>query len=198
MRSPGRVVSLLALVIFLSPLASVAQDLCNNQFVVSEVGIPAKTRLSPSEQTAIKAQLMGRCVDDRHLNELSGEIRDTLQGWGYLLAAVADSTIAPFNANQEPQPIALNLSFDEGPRYKVQEIDIVGNEALSAEQIRSVFRIHLDDFLNMGKVRETANAIRRLYGANGFSQVSVVPQITVLGRIRVCVAFEIIEKPDST
>jgi hypothetical protein len=75
MRSPGRVVSLFALVISLSPLPSAAQDLCNEQFLVSEVGIPAKTRLSPSEQAAIKAQLIGRCFDNRQLNQLPGEFK---------------------------------------------------------------------------------------------------------------------------
>jgi hypothetical protein len=67
------VVSLLASV-FTSSLITIAQDSCHRQYVVSEVNL-LTAGLSFREQSAIKAQLLGRCFDEQQLDELAGQGR---------------------------------------------------------------------------------------------------------------------------
>jgi outer membrane protein assembly factor BamA len=51
----------------------------------------------------------------------------------------------------------------------------------------------VDDFLDMRKVHETADALRRLYAANGFLRASIVPQVRFKEGLGVSVPFQIVE-----
>jgi hypothetical protein len=46
-----------------------AQSSCDKPFVVSQVTLPSTTHLSGSEQAAIRARLIGRCIDDQKLTD---------------------------------------------------------------------------------------------------------------------------------
>lgn len=167
--------------------------------VVSQITMPATTRLTPSEQAAIRARLIGRCFDEKQLNEVVVEVRDALQSLGYFRATVSEPSITASDANRLPRAASLNLEFREGARYRVGDIEIAGNKALSADQIISVVPVAPGSFLDMMKVREAADAIRRLYASNGYPNASIDPDVRFRGfkRFReppaVSVAFKIIE-----
>jgi len=190
------VVSLAAFALVSVSAFVAAQDSCDRQFVVSQVTLPGTTHLSWSEQAAIRARLIGRCLDDRQLGELAGQVRNTLQSFGYLHATVSEPSITIADARRHPQTVLLNVGFEEGAHYKVREIEVSGNRAVSAEQIMSVSQIQVEDFLDMSKVRETVEIVRRLYAANGFPKASIVPQVRFLGS-SVCVRFKVLEGAQS-
>jgi outer membrane protein assembly factor BamA len=170
-----------------------AQDSCDRQFVVSHVSLPM-TRLSRSEQAAIRARLIGRCFDDQQLSELAGPVRDTLQSLGYLHATVSQPTLMIADASRHPQPVSLNVEVAEGARYKVTAVEWWNLSAVSFEQITSVSPIQVGDVLDMSKIRETLEAVRRLYAANGYPQASIVPQFREAGH-GVTVSFAVVEGP---
>lgn len=103
------------------------------------------------------------------------------------------------DATRYPRSASLNLKFREGPRYRVENIVIGGYKALSVEQIYAVTPIALGDFFDITKVRETADAVRRLYVANGYPNASIVPDVrsreglTVGKKPTVGVIFRIVE-----
>lgn len=187
------VVGLAAFVLVSVPGFVAAEESCDRQFVVSEVSLPTTTHLSQSEQAVIKTRLIGRCIDDQQLGELAGRVRNTLQSLGYLRATVSEPTITVSDVSRHPQPVSLNVEVEEGAHYKVREIEVIGNRELPYERIKSVIHLQPDDFLDIGKVRETAEAIRRLYSANGYSQASIVQQVRLLTGLEVCVAFTVVE-----
>ena len=189
------VVCLAAFVLVSVPRFVAAQESCNRQFVVSEVSLPTTARLSQSEQAMIKARLIGRCFDDEQPNDLAGQVRGTLQKLGYLRASVSEPSITVSDASRHPQPVSLNLAVMEGARYKVREIDIIGNSMLSFEQIKSVIQIQLEDYLDGGKVQQATESVGRLYAANGYSQASIIPEVRFLTGAGVCVAFNVVEGP---
>ena len=163
MRTP-LFVALLTVCFVGSPSIATPQDSCDKQFVVSQVNLPMTTQLSSSEQATIRARLIGRCFDDQQVAELAGRVRDTLQSFGYFRATVSP-TIAVVDVSRHPQPVSLNLEVVEGARYKVREITWLGIKAISSEQIVPISQIRPEDILDMSKVRETLEAVRRLYAA---------------------------------
>jgi hypothetical protein len=190
------VVSLVAFAFVAGPPIAVAQDSCDKQFVVSDVSLPTTTQLSPSEQAAIRARLIGGCFDDHQLGELAGRVRDTLQNFGYFRATVSEPTMTIADLSRHPQPVSLNVEVVEGARYRVGQIQWTGVTAVSPEQIRSISLIHVEDILDMSKVRETLEAVRRLYAAIGYPKASIQVQVHDAGH-RVSVNFRVVEGAQS-
>ena len=191
------VVFLAAFVLVSIPRFVGAQDSCDKQFVVSKVSLSTTTRLPASEQAAIRASLIGRCFDNQQLDELGGGVRDVLQSLGYLRAAVPEPSITASDTSRHPQPVSLNVEVKEGARYKVREIEVIGSTAISQEQFIALEQIQLEDFFDRNKIRETAEAVRKLYAANGYLNASIAPEVQILGPSAVCVRFKVFEGPQS-
>lgn len=98
---------------------------------------------------------------------------------------------------RHPQTVSLSLEVQEGPRYRVDSIVIGGDRALEADQIRSIVPFQPGSFLDMSKVHAAALAIQKLYRANGFLKVTILPTVRMLTGLRVSVNFEIREGPQS-
>jgi hemolysin activation/secretion protein len=190
------VVSLLAFAFVAGPPVAAAQDSCDKQFVVSEVSLPTTTQLSPSEQAAIRARLIGGCFDDQQVGELARQARDTLQNFGYFRASVSEPTITIADFSRHPQPVSLNVEVAEGVRYRVREIQWTGVKAVPFEQIVSISPIQVEDILDMSRVRQTLEAVRRLYAAVGYPKASIQVQVHDAGH-RVSVDFSVVEGAQS-
>jgi outer membrane protein assembly factor BamA len=173
-----------------------AQDSCHKQFVVSQVNLPATTRLSRSGQASIRARLIGHCFDNQQLSELVGSVRDALQNQGYLHPIVSEPTLGVADASRQPQPVSLNVEVEEGARYKVTAVEWWNLKAISFDQITSVSPIQVGDVLDMSKVRETVGVVRRLYAANGYPQATIIPQFREAGH-SVTVSFVVMEGAQS-
>ena len=161
--------------------------------------MPETTHLGRREQAAIQARLIGHCVDEQQLAELVRQVRDTLQMLGYFCATVNEPSITITDATGYPRTTSLDLKFREGPRLRVGEISIGGYNSLSVKQIYGVVPIAPGDVFDITKVREAADAVRRLYVANGYPNASIVPDvelregITVSEKPTVGVIFRIVE-----
>jgi len=161
------------------PLLATAQISCQKQFVTSEVILPTTTQLTPAELAATRARLIGRCFDDGKDGELSDRVRDALQSFGYFRASVSEPSVTVVDFSRRPQLVSLNIEFAEGARYKVREIIWSGIKAVSTDQIVSVSQIHPEDILDTSKVRDLLEAVRRLYIAIGYPNVTIVPEVQV-------------------
>ena len=74
---------------------------------------------------------------------------------------------------------------------------VIGSTAISQEQFIALEQIQLEDFFDRNKVRETAEAVRKLYAANGYLNASIAPEVQFLGGLGVCVRFKVVEGPQS-
>lgn len=191
------VVSLAAFVLVAVPRFLRAQDSCDKQFVVSEVSLPTTTHLAANEQAAIRARLIGACFDHQQLDELASGVSDVLQSIGYLQAAVPEPSITAFETSRHPRAVSLHVEVKEGARYKVDDIELAGYRTVSPEQIIALSQIQAGDFFDREKVRETAEAVRKLYASRGYLDASIVPRIRFLDEAKVCVSFSIVEGAQS-
>jgi outer membrane protein insertion porin family len=120
-------------------------------------------------------------------------VRETLQSFGYFHASVPAPTMAIMDFSRHPQPISLNVAMAEGKQYKVMQVTWSGVRAISDEQFRSISQIRPDDILDMSKVRETTEALRRLYASIGYPHASIVARVQDEVGHRVSLAFRIVE-----
>ena len=186
-------VSFVAFVLLEIPPSIAAQGSCNKQFVVSQVNLPTTTRLSPGDQRALKARLIDDCFDDQQFPQVVDRIRTALRDLGYLHATVTEPSMSIVDAGRQPHAVSLDVNFEEGVRYRIDEVDISGNQALDADQIFGVSPIQLGEFFDGKKIAETLDGVRRLYEANGYPTVSLRYQILMREGHGVCVRFFIKE-----
>jgi outer membrane protein assembly factor BamA len=187
---------LLAAFLVVSPSALRAQQQpCEKQYVVSRTELTG-TRLPSAQQALVAAKLIGQCFDGEQLARLADEARKTLRGIGYWRASVTEPGMTIQDGGGYPQSVSIRFQVDEGARFKVREIDIRGNSAISAEEIRSVTQVDLENFLDVNAVTQTVLAIRRLYRANGYPNASVFSDIRASDGLGVSVGFTVIEKPN--
>jgi len=76
--------------------------------------------------------------------------------------------------------------ISKGPRHKVAEVDVAGNQHLAEKELRAHIKIQKARFLSHGTysqklLRTSVQNLTRLYQANGFSSVKVTPEVTPQG-----------------
>jgi outer membrane protein insertion porin family len=74
----------------------------------------------------------------------------------------------------------MNLTFviDEGMRYKVRSVSVVGNQKFASDDLEGMFELKEGDFFNMGTMQRDENALRDLYGGQGhiFADIQASPR----------------------
>ncbi len=190
------IVSTVSVLAVLPPFV-VAQDYCKKQFVVSQVNLQTENGLATSEQAAVRARLIGLCFDSEETGEFRHQVLVALYDFGYLDATVSEPSITVSDSSRLPESVSLDVEFDEGVHYWVREVVVVGNREVPADQAFSVSQIRLGDFLDMVKVQQTVEAIRRLYAANGYSKASIAPSVRRSDGHSLCVTFAVMEGPRS-
>jgi len=69
--------------------------------------------------------------------------------------------------------INININAHRGPVYHFGTITFDGNQIIDNEKIESAFLVHTGDTYSPDKLRETAQAIKNLYGAKGHIEADV-------------------------
>jgi outer membrane protein insertion porin family len=95
------------------------------------------------------------------------------RGLGYFRATVGRELVY----DGAGQWVTVNFVINEGPRFKVRNVSVVGNEKLSEEQIVGQFDLQAGDFFNLDKMQRDENSLRDLYGSQGhiFADIKATP-----------------------
>jgi outer membrane protein insertion porin family len=129
--------------------------------------------------------------------ELIQESRENLishfQSKGYFDAAVQSEV--------QPAPDGQTILFRiiKGERHKVKEVGIVGNQGLSDNQLQGKLKVQEGWAFTHGAfsqrlVKTSADNLKRVYEAAGFSSVTVTPEVKRTGG-NISVAFRVKEGP---
>ena len=130
-------------------------------------------------------------------HELIQESRENLishfQTKGYFDVAV-QSDVEP---SQNGQTILFRII--KGERHKLTEVAVEGNHSLSNKQLRGRIKVEKGRFFSRGNfsqrlVRTSADNLKRTYEAEGFSSVTVTPEVKRSGR-NISVQFRVNEGP---
>jgi outer membrane protein insertion porin family len=76
--------------------------------------------------------------------------------------------------------VEFHYEIDEGVRYKIRNIEVVGYNVLSEEQIRDMMKVEAGTLYNAQELHKDVDTIKSKYGEQGrlFSQVDAVPRFT--------------------
>ncbi len=109
-------------------------------------------------------KLFGGTVDHDKIASDIEKLTAYYRGLGYFRARVGRRIET--DANQKW--LTINYIIDEGPRFVVRNMSVVGNQKFQTEQLQRVLQLHPGDYFNLDRMNSDVNSIRDLYGGQGY------------------------------
>src|SRR5271169_3965072 len=128
--------------------------------------------------------LFPRTYDSTKLNEDAERVRYYYQTKGYFKALVSDPQTqihdtAPkwyFFEKSPGKAVDIKMPVEEGPRYRLKEIDFTGNKAVTdTSRLRPLFKIKDGDVFDADAIRKGLDNLRKAYAALGYINFTPVP-----------------------
>lgn len=132
-------------------------------------------------------------VDPELIQEGSQNLISYFQAKGYFNAKVAS------NVQKQASGETIEYEISKGPRHKVKQVSIAGNQKFPEKQLMSYVRVKKAHLLSHGKyseqlLRASVRNLGNLYKANGYSSVKVTSQVSS-PKGDMVVAFHVEEGP---
>jgi outer membrane protein insertion porin family len=93
---------------------------------------------------------------------------------GYFKAEV-QITAHPLTADEGHPRVSVDIEIKQGLEYKLRRIELAGQKAFSAEQLRPFFPIRSGEVFDVEKIREGLDNLRKVYGNRGYINATPVP-----------------------
>ncbi|MHB8864687.1 MAG: BamA/OMP85 family outer membrane protein [Pirellulaceae bacterium] len=131
-----------------------------------------KTRIA-SKPGFFKYLFRGK-VDSNVIEEDREKLIAYYRGLGYFKARVEPETVY----DSSGQWATLTFVIDEGPRYRVRDLSVVGNKKFDAQQLLDRLKLRQGDYFNLDKMQSDENALRDAYGSQGhiFADIKASPR----------------------
>jgi len=158
--------------------AQCAQDHRDNKnggVLIKDFTISGTQALSSTELDRITGSLIGSCFNDDS-EELTERIRALFQDRGYFAAEYKSVRLKPLDPLGDPKPVLIEAEIAEGVRYKLGTITFLQNHALSSEKLRDAFPLKTGDLFERDKVAGGLGKLRKLYGAEGYLDLTGIPE----------------------
>ncbi len=105
---------------------------------------------------------------DQDITKLSGFYYNS----GYIQARIGEPQIE-YKGNW----IYITIKIDEGPQFKVGDVDITGDLVLSKDELKKRLKITKETYYNREVVRNDVLALTDLYSDEGFAYADISPRI---------------------
>ena len=120
-------------------------------------------------------------VDREQVEDDLAEVVRLYRNYGYLRARVGKVEYFDRGKADGPQKLTMRVSIEEGPMYKVRNVSFSGNNVYSADQLMKGMSMIGGDIYSLQKVSDDSVMIRRYYGAKGYADADVRPDINEVG-----------------
>ncbi|MBR2125675.1 MAG: outer membrane protein assembly factor BamA [Akkermansia sp.] len=120
-------------------------------------------------------------VDREQVEDDLAEIVRLYRNYGYLRARVGKVEYFDRGKSDGPQKLTMRVTIEEGPMYKVRNVSFSGNNVYSADQLMKGMSMIGGDIYSLQKVSDDSVMIRRYYGAKGYADADVRPDINEVG-----------------
>lgn len=102
-------------------------------------------------------------VDRKKIDEDIEKLTTYYRSLGYFRARIGRE----LEYDESGKWLTLRFVIDEGPRYVVRNVSIVGNEKFATPQLEQELRLKSGEYFNLGKMERDVSSLRDLYGAQG-------------------------------
>lgn len=103
------------------------------------------------------------------------------RNYGYLRAKITKVEYADNGKKTGPQRLSMRVYIDEGPRYRVRNVTFKGISVYTPEQLHPGLSMLDGDIYSLQKVSDDSRMIRDYYGAKGYADAMVRPDIDEVG-----------------
>lgn len=122
----------------------------------------------------------GRIDRERVQDDLQ-EVERLYRNHGYLRAQVTKVEYLDNGKKTGPQRLTMRVHINEGPRYRVRNVSFKGISAYTPEQLHLGMSMLDGDIYSLQKVSDDSRMIRDYYGAKGYADAYVRPDINEVG-----------------
>ena len=113
-------------------------------------------------------------VDYSQIDEDEQRLVSYYRGLGYFRATVSREV----EYDDSNQWISLRFVINEGPRYKIRNISVVGNQKYDMEELLDFMQLKQGDYFNLDTMQRDESSLRDLYGSVGhiFADIKASPR----------------------
>lgn len=119
-------------------------------------------------------------VDREKLDDDMQAIIRQYRNYGYLRAKIDKIEYTEKSASG-PQDLTMRVFLNEGPRYRVRHVSFKGNTVYTSKELEPGISMLDGDIYSLQKVSDDSRMIRDYYGAKGYADVIVRPNISEVG-----------------
>jgi outer membrane protein insertion porin family len=96
---------------------------------------------------------------------------------GYLQIDVGQPNLKQIRDSKDGKTrfMTLEIPISEGQRFRVNKFEFAGNDKVSAEVMRPLFKMKTGDYYNEKRIREGFQKIQEIYGAGGHFEMTPYP-----------------------
>ena len=118
--------------------------------------------------------LFGGKVDFTKIEQDRQTLITYYRGLGFFQARVSRE----LEYDASGQWLTLTFVIDQGPRYRIQDLSIVGNKKFDTQALLSHLKLQSGDYFNLDKMQLDENALREIYGGQGhiFADIKASPR----------------------
>ncbi len=122
----------------------------------------------------------GRIDREQVEDDLQAIVRQ-YRNYGYLRARIAKVEYFGSPNAAGRQRLTMRVSIDEGPRYRVRRVSFGGITAYTPQELEPGLSMLGGDIYSLQKVSDDTQMIRKYYGAKGYADAEVRPDINEVG-----------------
>ena len=120
-------------------------------------------------------------LDREKLDDDLQKIVRHYRNYGYLRARIAKVEYTDNGKKTGPQDLKVRIHINEGPRYRVRHVSFKGNKVYTSQQLEPGMSMYDGDIYSLQKVSDDTTMIRKYYGAKGYADADVRPDINEVG-----------------
>ena len=145
------------------------------QFVGNMIASDARLRTQIKSKPGILWFLKGE-VDYEQIAEDAKRLKAYYSGLGYARARIGRELSFSATGNW----LTLTYVIDEGPRFRVRDVSIIGNTKFSSEELIAQLKLKDGQYFNQREMTADEAALREKYGRIGYIFTEVEPEMRYL------------------
>ncbi|MBQ9834958.1 MAG: outer membrane protein assembly factor BamA [Akkermansia sp.] len=120
-------------------------------------------------------------IDREQVEDDLQEIVRHYRNYGYLRARITKVEYTDNGKKTGRQKLSMKVIIDEGPRYKVRNVSFGGISVYTPQELEPGLSMLGGDIYSLQKVSDDTTMIRKYYGAKGYADADVRPDINEVG-----------------
>ncbi len=123
--------------------------------------------------------LLGGELNRKQIDADKELLEEYFHGLGFFRARIG-CLVEEHSVSDQRDWISLKFVIDEGPRYAIRNLSVVGNKRVDTPELLRVIELETGQFFRQDDMRRDQNAIKDRYGAVGHIFADVKPEIRFL------------------